>query len=116
MELDPGSIEGDDSFDSGDPETCATGTMCYDLVSLQLVLSDHLILAFQQGHQASPPLVKLKDSITSALGNTYQSLLPMVPIHLDHTFTQYHDLHWHMTLNDHFQPCYAFKQQAFGHQ
>jgi hypothetical protein len=57
MELDPGSIEGDDSFDNGDPETCATGTMCYDLVSLQLVLSDHLILAFQQGHQAFPPLL-----------------------------------------------------------
>jgi hypothetical protein len=26
MELDPGPIEGDNSFDSGDPENCATST------------------------------------------------------------------------------------------
>jgi hypothetical protein len=47
MKLDPGPIENDNSFDSGDPENCGTGTMCYDLVPSQLVPFDHLISAFQ---------------------------------------------------------------------
>ena len=66
MELDQGPIEDDDSFDSGDPENCDTGTMYYDLVPSQIVSSDHLISAFQQGHQAFP-LVKLKDNSTCSL-------------------------------------------------
>jgi hypothetical protein len=53
-ELDPGPIEDDDGFDSGDPDNCATGTMWYDFLSSQLVPSDHLISAFQQGHQEFP--------------------------------------------------------------
>jgi hypothetical protein len=69
--------------------------MCCDLVSLQLIPSDYLILAFQQGHQALP-LVKFKD-------DTYHSFSPMVPICLDHTFTQYPDLCLHTTLIDSFQ-------------
>jgi hypothetical protein len=110
MELDPGPMEDDNNFDSGDPESHGTSTMCYDLVPSQLVLSDHLISAFQQGYQAFP-LVKLKDNFTTYLGETYDSLLPMVPsIHLDHTFIQYPDLHLHMTLIDHFDASYAFKQ------
>jgi hypothetical protein len=101
LELDPGPIEDDDSFNSGDPENCNTGTMCYDLVHSQLVPSDHLISAFQQGHQAFP-LVKLKDNFTSSHGDTYHSFLPIGPVRLDHTFTQYPDLHLHTTLIDHF--------------
>jgi hypothetical protein len=91
-DLDPSPIRDHDSFDSGDPENSATGTMCYDLVSSQLVPSDHLISAFQQGHQEFP-LVKLKD-------DTYHSFLPMVPIQLGHTFAQYTDLSLHTTLLD----------------
>jgi hypothetical protein len=87
----PGPIEDDNGFNSY-PEDCPSSTMCYDLVSSQLVLSDHSISAFQQGHQAFP-LVKLKD-------DTYHSSSPMVPICLEHTFTQYPDLHLHMTLID----------------
>jgi hypothetical protein len=52
--VDPGPIEDDNCFDNGDPENCGTGTVCYDLVPSQLVLSDHSISAFQQGHQAFP--------------------------------------------------------------
>jgi hypothetical protein len=71
-----------------------------------------MISAFQQqGHQAFP-LVKLKDNFTNALGDTYHSLLPMVPICLDHTFAQNPDLHSHTALFDHFQPCHAFQQQS----
>jgi hypothetical protein len=91
-ELDPGPIEDDDGFDSGDPENCANGTTCYDLVPSQLFLSDHSISAFQQRHQEFP-LVKLKD-------DTYHSFSPMVLIHLDHTFAQYPDLHLHTILFD----------------
>jgi hypothetical protein len=83
MELDPGPMENDDTSDS-----CGTGTMCCDLVPSYLVPSDHLISAFQQGHQAFP-LVKLKDNFTDALDNAYCSILPMVPIHPDHIFAQY---------------------------
>jgi hypothetical protein len=101
MESDPGPIEDDNIFNSGDPENCGTGTVCYDLVPSQLVPSDHLISAFQQGHQPFP-LVKLKDNFTSSHDDTYHSFLPMVPICLDHTFTQYPDLHLHTTLIDHF--------------
>jgi hypothetical protein len=43
MELDPGPIEDDDGCDSCDPENCASGKFCYDIVSSLLVLSDHLI-------------------------------------------------------------------------
>jgi hypothetical protein len=99
MALDPGPIENDNSSDSGDPKNCDTRTMGYDVVPSYLVLSDHIISAFQQGHQAFP-LVKLKDSFTKALDNTYHSLLPMVPIHLDHSFDQYSDLHSNTTLVD----------------
>jgi hypothetical protein len=60
-----------------------------------------MISAFQQGHQAFP-LVKLKDSISNVLGHAYHSLLPMVPICLDHTFTQTLDLHMHTALSDQF--------------
>ena len=101
MELDPGPMENDNDSDSGDPENCSTGTMCYDLVPSYLVPSDHMISAFQQGHQAFP-LVKLKDNFTNALGDTYHSLLPMVPICLDHTFAQNPNLHSHTALFDHF--------------
>jgi hypothetical protein len=48
-ELDPGPIEDDDGFERGDPESCDIGSMCYDLVSSQLVPCDHSISAFQQG-------------------------------------------------------------------
>jgi hypothetical protein len=78
MELDPGPIEDDDSFNSGDPENCNTSTMCYDLVPSQLVPSDHLISAFKQGHQAFP-LDKLKDNFTSSHGNTYHSFFAHGP-------------------------------------
>ena len=54
MELDPGPMENDNDSDSGDPENCGTGTMCYDLVPSQLVLSDHLISEFQQGTSVIP--------------------------------------------------------------
>jgi hypothetical protein len=64
MELDPGPIENDDASNSHDPENCDTSTMCYDLVPSYLVPSDHVISAFQQGHQAFP-LVKLKDNFTN---------------------------------------------------
>jgi hypothetical protein len=97
MELDPGPIEDDDSCGSGDPENCGTGTVCYDLVASQLVPSDHLISAFQQGHQAFP-LVKLKDNFNSSHDDTYHSFSPIVPIHLDHTFAKYPDLHFHKNL------------------
>jgi hypothetical protein len=103
MELDPGPIEDDDSFDRGNPENCATGTMCHDLVSSQLVLSDHLISAFQQRHQACHHVKLNKDNTTSALGNTYHSISPLVPICLDHTFAQYPNLCLHRTLIDCFQ-------------
>jgi hypothetical protein len=49
------------------------------------VASDHIISAFQQGHQVFP-LFKLKDSGSDAFGYSYHSLLPMVHIHLDHIF------------------------------
>ncbi len=101
MELEQDLIEDGDSFDSGDSENCDTGTMYYDLVPSQIVLSDHPISAFQQGHQAFP-FVKLKDNSTCSLNNNYPSFLPMVPVILDHTFAQYPDLHLHMTLIDHF--------------
>ena len=64
MELDPGPMANDNHSKSKDPEDCDTGTLCYDLVPSYLVPSDHVISAFQQGHQAFP-LVKLKDSITN---------------------------------------------------
>ena len=69
MELDPGPMGNDDDFDRG-PENCGTSTMCYDLALAPsyLVPSDHVISAFQQGHQAFP-LVKLKDNLTNALGH-----------------------------------------------
>jgi hypothetical protein len=89
MGLDQATIEDDDSLDGRDPENCDTGgTMYYDLVPSQIVSSDHLISAFQQGYQAFP-LVKLKDNSTCSLQDTYPSFLPMVPVCLDHTFTQY---------------------------
>jgi hypothetical protein len=59
-----------------------------------------MISAFQQqGHQAFP-LVKLKDNFTNALGDTFHSLLPMVPIHS------------HTALFDHFQPCHAMPSSS----
>jgi hypothetical protein len=77
MELDPGPMENDNDSDSGDPENCGTGTVCYDLVPSYLVPSDHMISTFQQGHQAFP-LVKLKDNFTNTLGgDAYHSLFPM---------------------------------------
>jgi hypothetical protein len=112
MELDPSPMENDNASKSGDHKNSSTGTMCYDLVPSYLIPSDHMISAFQQqGHQAFP-LVKLKDNFTNALGDTYHSLLPMVPICLDHTFAQNPDLHSHTALFDHFQPCHAFQQQS----
>jgi hypothetical protein len=76
MELDPGPMENDNDSDSGDPENCGTGTVCYDLVPSYLVPSDHMISTFQQGHQAFP-LVKLKDNFTNTLGgDAYHSLSP----------------------------------------
>jgi hypothetical protein len=74
MELDQGLIEDGDSFDSCDPENC-TGTMYYDLLPSQIVLFDHPISAFQQGHQAFP-FVKLKDNSTCSLNNTYPTFSP----------------------------------------
>jgi hypothetical protein len=53
-----------------------------------------VISTYQQGHQALP-LVKLKDSVSNILGHVYHSLLPMIPIRLDHTFTQTPNLHLH---------------------
>jgi hypothetical protein len=107
MELDPGPMENDHVSNSGDHKNSSTGTMCYDFLTSYLVLSDHMISAFQQqGHQAFP-LVKLKDHFTNALGNTFHSLLPMVPICLDHTFAQNSNLHSHTALFDHFQPCHG---------
>jgi hypothetical protein len=79
MELDPGPMANNNHSKSKDPEDCDTGTMCYDLVPSYLVPSDHVISAFQQGHQAFP-LVKLKDSVNNILGHADHSLLPMVPI------------------------------------
>ena len=61
--------------------------MCYDLVPSYLVLSDHVMSAFQQEHQAFP-LIKLKDTVSNILDHAYHSLLPMIPIGLDHTFDQ----------------------------
>jgi hypothetical protein len=77
------------------------GTILMLLVPSHLVPPNHLISAFQQGHQAFP-LVKLKDNFTSSRGDTYLSFLPMAPMHLDHTFAQCPDLHLHTTLIDHF--------------
>ena len=110
MELDPSPMGDDNSSDSGDHENSSTGTMCYDLVPSYLIPSDHMISAFQQGHQAFP-LVKLKDNFTNALGDTYHSLLPMVPICLDHTFAQNPDLHLHTALFDRF-PCHAMPSSS----
>jgi hypothetical protein len=90
-------MEDDNSFHSGDREDCATSTMCYNLLSSQLVLPDNLISAFQQGHQAFP-LVNLKDNFISSLDNTYHHFLPMAPICLGHAFAQYPDLHLYMTV------------------
>jgi hypothetical protein len=109
MKLDQGPMENDNDSNSGDPENSSTGTTCYDLIPSYLVSSDHMISTFQQGHQAFP-LVKLKDNSTNALGDTYHSLLPMVPICLDHAFAQNPTLHSHTALFDMF-PCHAFKQQ-----
>jgi hypothetical protein len=58
-----------------------------------------MISTIQQGHQAFP-LVKLKDNFTNALDYAYHSLLPVVPIHFDHTFTQKPDLHSHTAFID----------------
>jgi hypothetical protein len=101
MELDPGPTENNDDFNSGDPKNCGTSTMCYDLVPSYLVPSDHMISAFQEGHQAFP-LVKLKDNFSNALGHAYCPLSLMAPIRLDHAFTQNPDLHLHTALIDHF--------------
>ncbi len=65
-------MENDDASNSNDTKNSSTGTMCYDLIPSYLVLSDHVISAYQQGHQAFP-LVKLKDNSTNALDDAYQS-------------------------------------------
>jgi hypothetical protein len=114
MELDPIPIEDDDSFKSVDPQDCATSTMYYHVVPSQLVLSDHLISAFQQGHQTFP-LVQLKDNIPSALGNTYYLFLPMVPIASSGPYLcQVPQPSFGHNFIRPF-PCYAFKQQAFSY-
>jgi hypothetical protein len=53
-----------------------------------------------QGHQAFPLVIKLKDNFTSSCDDTYCSFSPMIPICLDHTFTQYQDLLLHTTVID----------------
>jgi hypothetical protein len=53
-----------------------------------------VISTYQQGHQAFP-LVKLKDSVSNILGHAYHSVLPMIPIRLDHIFPQTPNLHLH---------------------
>jgi hypothetical protein len=70
-ELDPGPMANDEHSNRDDPENCDTGTMCYDPVPSSLVPSDHVVSAFQQGHQAFPR-VKLKKTI---------SKLPTIPFH-----------------------------------
>jgi hypothetical protein len=112
MEMDPSHVENDNDSDSGDPENCGTGTMCYDLVPPYLVPSEHMISAFQQGHQAFP-LVKLKANFTNTLGNAYHSLSPMVLIRLDHTFAQIPDLHLHTALIDHFYATFQCDEEMF---
>jgi hypothetical protein len=88
MELDPGPIEDNNSFDSGDPENCGTSTMHYDLVPSQLVLSDQLVPAFQQGHQAFF-IVELKDKSTVLMATPTIAFCPWSPfvwtIHLSKT-------------------------------
>jgi hypothetical protein len=104
MELGAGPMENDASFNTSDPENCGTGTICYDLVPSYLVPSDHLISAFQQGHQAFP-LVKLKDNLTNAFGNVYCCFPFTHGPHLPGPYIcPVPDLHLHMTLIDH---CYA---------
>ncbi len=99
MELEWGPMANDNHSNSNDHEKCDNSTMCYDLVPSYLVPSDHVISAFQHKHQAFL-LVKLKDSIKNALGHTYHSLSPMVPICLDHTFAQTPNLHLHTALTE----------------
>jgi hypothetical protein len=70
MELDPGPIEDDDASDSGDPENCGTGTMCYDLIPSYIVPSNHVISTLVPSGTSTFALVKLKDNFTNALGNT----------------------------------------------
>jgi hypothetical protein len=84
MELDPGPIL-NDHINQDDPKNCDPGTMCYDLVPLPLVASDHMLSTFQQGHQTFPH-VKLNDNNGSALGHAYYFLLLMVSIWLTHAF------------------------------
>jgi hypothetical protein len=45
-----------------------------------------------------PSFVKLKDSDNNILGHAYHSLLPMIPIHLDHAFNQTPDICLHKAL------------------
>jgi hypothetical protein len=64
MELDPGSIP-NDSINGDDPKKCKPSTICYDLVTSLLVMSNHVISAFQQRQQVFS-LVNLKDNYGNA--------------------------------------------------
>jgi hypothetical protein len=78
FELDPGPMANNDHSNRDDVESCDTGTMmCNDLVSSYLVLSEHMISAFQKVYQACP-LVKLYDSVSNVLGHACHSLFPMI--------------------------------------
>jgi hypothetical protein len=77
----------------------------YEIVPPLPVMSNHVISAFQQGHQAFP-LVKVKTTNDNTYGHTYPfSVNPLVAEPLDYgeNLFQYASIHhmWHFT-------CFAF--------
>jgi hypothetical protein len=74
-ELDSGPSS-HDSIHDGDIMEQAQSHIHYELVPLLPVASNHIISAFQQGHQAFSPLVKVKTTDGNASGHTHSSAYP----------------------------------------
>jgi hypothetical protein len=63
----------------------------YELVPPLPAMSNHVISAFQQGHQAFPPLVKVKTTNDNTFDHTYPfSVNPLVAEPLDYGENLFH--------------------------